>query len=73
MRSISMLPALGAMKLPIMLSSVLLPQPLGPTMQTNSPFATVKDTSPIAHDSRVALRYALLTCATSIMQGPARS
>ena len=30
------------------LSSVVLPQPDGPTTQTNSPSSTVKETSPIA-------------------------
>jgi hypothetical protein len=36
------------MKPPMMWSSVLLPQPLGPTIETNSPAATSRSISPSA-------------------------
>ena len=38
----------GGPRPPSMCRSVLLPQPLGPMMATNSPAATVSDTSRIA-------------------------
>src|SRR5690349_1695510 len=44
----SMTPVLTGMRPAIMLSSVLLPQPLGPTIETNSPRARVRLTSSTA-------------------------
>ena len=44
-------PAVGSSRPAMHFSSVVLPQPDGPTMHTNSPAATSNDTSPIAATS----------------------
>ena len=42
------LPDEGLMKPAMMLRTVVLPQPLGPRMETKSPFSTLNDTSSMA-------------------------
>src|SRR5688572_3274178 len=63
-------PLVGAMNPAMMLSSVLLPQPLGPTMETNSPLPTVALISSIAQISRSLVRY---TCPTASISTIARA
>ena len=58
-------PEVGVSRQPMRLSSVLLPLPDGPAMATNSPVATLNETSSSAVTPTLPSRYVLLTCSTA--------
>src|SRR5689334_7355152 len=66
--STSTAPSSGSSKPAMMFISVLLPQPDGPTMATNSPSATVKLTSDTTGRAPCADAKRLLTRCTAILR-----
>src|SRR5436190_23636571 len=59
-------PALAGMRPEMIFSSVLLPQPDGPTSETNRPSSTSKETRSRARTPWAPLSKILLTCSTAM-------
>ncbi len=70
--SISTFPLVGASSNPMILSNVLLPDPEGPTMTTNSPASTLRLTDERARVSTRPARYSL-SILSSLTIGASRS